>query len=556
MFIAILLAFAPVFVSSFAFAQTRAEYDAMLAQAQANISTAQEAVNQAQEAYSQAVASGVSLESEITAARQALANAQQAYETSLIPDPSWVRPTKEIQVGEEVTRSIQVATTSTVTRSELVPRTVSTVIPAGLIASVYNMQGYNNAPPLPTQDRLMFTTTVNNINFNWGGNRVMDIGPYEDTIVKFTGSIYIPENGVYGFYAPGDDGVQVIIDNTRIINDWYDKGGGGSMVTTDLSSGSHSITVWYYENGGGANVWLYWAKPGMGWEIVPASAFGEQVQETTVYDEVIIEEEVTTYTEEIITETVYHSETVPDMDAIHPSIKDPSLLPAILAAQAALDNLTNRKNENDAIVATLSNSLQVKQQELLIAEQELASIPKFIEPKPEKTVEPEPEPEATPEPEPKPEPKPEPSAKPEKEVSEVVSEIKTLTEVAPEDLTNAQVEQLVEAALVVFETAEQGSAEYQQALEALSVAAEADDPELPVALAAIPGAAEVLEVFNNFGNVGADMSPQIREQAEKTVIASVIAAQAAIGAVGAATSAATSAASATSSGGGTSRRIN
>ena len=106
----------------------------------------------------------------------------------------------------------------------------------------------------------------------------------------------------------------------------------------------------------------------------------------------------------------------------------------------------------------------------------------------------------------------------------------------------------------MFETATQGSPEYQQALEALAVAAEADDPELPAELAAIPGAAVVLEAFNNLGNVGADMSPQIREQAEKTVIASVIAAQAAIGAVGAATTAATSAASST--GGGTSRRIN
>ena len=160
-----------------------------------------------------------------------------------------------------------------------------------------------------------------------------------------------------------------------------------------------------------------------------------------------------------------------------------------------------------------------------------------------------PEPSAVPEPNQTETPKPEP--KPELRVDEAVSEISNLVDIAPEKLTDAQVEKLVEAALVVFETAEQGSPAYEQALEALAVAAEADDPQLPAELAAIPGAAAVLEVFNNLGNVGADMAPQVREQAEKTVIASVIAAGAAVNAV---TAAAASATSASSSGGGTSRR--
>ena len=180
------------------------------------------------------------------------------------------------------------------------------------------------------------------------------------------------------------------------------------------------------------------------------------------------------------------------------------------------------------------------------------------QPTPEPTLQPEPKPTLEPKPEisetPKPLPSPEPPAPslPEKP-EEIVSE---LLNVEPEKLTDAQVEQLVEAALETFETAKPGSEEYQQALEALAVAAEADDLELPQELAAIPLIGDVagaaLEVFNNEGNIGADMAPQTREQAEKTIIASVIAAQAAIGAVQAATSAATAAASTASS--GTTRR--
>jgi hypothetical protein len=176
------------------------------------------------------------------------------------------------------------------------------------------------------------------------------------------------------------------------------------------------------------------------------------------------------------------------------------------------------------------------------------------EPAPEPPAEPEPQPEPAPEPPVEPEPAPELAPEPPTEVT-AVEEISNLVETAPEDLTDAQVEQLVEAALVVFETAEQGSEAYEQALEALAVAAEADDAELPSELAAIPLLGDVagaaLEVFNNIGNVGADMAPEVREAAEETVIATVIAAGAAINAVQSATTAAASAAVTASGSSGT-----
>ena len=110
-----------------------------------------------------------------------------------------------------------------------------------------------------------------------------------------------------------------------------------------------------------------------------------------------------------------------------------------------------------------------------------------------------------------------------------------LEEIVPTDLSEAQVEALIEAALETFETAEQGSEEYEQALEALFVAAQADDIVLDEALAAIPLLGDVLggalEAFNFLGNAGADMSPQVREQSEKTIIASVIVTQIALSAV-------------------------
>lgn len=134
-----------------------------------------------------------------------------------------------------------------------------------------------------------------------------------------------------------------------------------------------------------------------------------------------------------------------------------------------------------------------------------------------------------------------------------------LTAVDPTQLTTAQAEQLVSAALETFQTAEQGSPEYTQALEALYLAAEQDDITVDPALAAVPvlGAAVqgLADAVNFLGNAGADMSPQVRKESKKIVVTAVVAAGAAVqAAAGAATSAAASSASSASSGAGSIRR--
>ena len=170
-------------------------------------------------------------------------------------------------------------------------------------------------------------------------------------------------------------------------------------------------------------------------------------------------------------------------------------------------------------------------------------LPPVVEPTPEPVVvEPSPEPPVV---EPTPEPKPEVPVLSEKPtVTETVAVMDELTTIAPEKLTDAQVEVLVAAAEATFLIAAPGSPAYEQALDALAVAAQADDLELPEELAAIPGAAQVLEAFNALGNVGADMSPKQREATKKQAIAIV-----AVGQVAAA-----SAAAAMSAGSASSRR--
>ena len=182
------------------------------------------------------------------------------------------------------------------------------------------------------------------------------------------------------------------------------------------------------------------------------------------------------------------------------------------------------------------------------------TIPPTEEPTPTPTPSEEPvEEPATPKPQPSPEPEPLPTPEIQPE-PELPVDIKT---VDPETLSDKEIEELVAAADAILATAEQGSPAYQEALEALAVAAQADDPQLPAELASIPGAEQVLEAFNALGNVGADMAPAVREEAEKTVIASVIATGAAVSAISASTSSGSSGSGASggsSGGSGSTRR--
>ena len=192
--------------------------------------------------------------------------------------------------------------------------------------------------------------------------------------------------------------------------------------------------------------------------------------------------------------------------------------------------------------------------------------PEPEQPLPEETQAPEPPAEQTPEPalpeapkvlpapEEKQAPPPLPEEKPLPELPiqppiETLEEhsiilIENISQLEPSELSGAQIAVLKAATLAIFETAQQGSPEYAQALEALVVLAQADDAELPAELATIPLLGDVagaaLEAFNAIGNIGADMSPQVREQAEDAVVASVVVGQVAASAAAAAVSASTS----------------
>jgi hypothetical protein len=136
--------------------------------------------------------------------------------------------------------------------------------------------GQNGSPYIPQGASPAITTNVSNIDFQWGGGSVLG-GPSEDVIVRFTGSIRSDSTQNISFLATADDGTKLYVDGILVASDWVDKGGGGTTTAPIAFTAGvpKTIELMYYENGGGANVFLNWDQSGS-MQIIPASAFTSQ----------------------------------------------------------------------------------------------------------------------------------------------------------------------------------------------------------------------------------------------------------------------------------------
>ncbi len=100
-------------------------------------------------------------------------------------------------------------------------------------------------------------------------------GQTEHTTARWTGQIEAPEDGDYTFYAIGDNGFRLFIDDEPVIDHWepdWDREQTSEPVT--LKAGEkHDFRLEMFQDFGGSNMFLRWSTPTMPKQLVPTTAF-------------------------------------------------------------------------------------------------------------------------------------------------------------------------------------------------------------------------------------------------------------------------------------------
>ncbi|MDX2130802.1 MAG: alkaline phosphatase family protein [Planctomycetota bacterium] len=89
---------------------------------------------------------------------------------------------------------------------------------------------------------------------------------------RFRGQITIPESGTWTFGVSSDDGVRVSVRGQVVCEDEGRHGPRLRSGKTTLAAGTYDIVVEWFNGGGGAALDVYWAGPGVPFQIIPTAA--------------------------------------------------------------------------------------------------------------------------------------------------------------------------------------------------------------------------------------------------------------------------------------------
>ena len=100
-------------------------------------------------------------------------------------------------------------------------------------------------------------------------------GQTEHTTARWTGNLTAPATGDYTFYAIGDNGFRMFLDDEPVIDHWVgDWDVEQTSETVHLEAGEkHTFRMEHFQDVGGANMFLRWSGPGIDKQVVPSSAF-------------------------------------------------------------------------------------------------------------------------------------------------------------------------------------------------------------------------------------------------------------------------------------------
>jgi PA14 domain/Bacterial Ig domain/CotH kinase protein/Chitobiase/beta-hexosaminidase C-terminal domain/Lamin Tail Domain/Immunoglobulin domain len=143
---------------------------------------------------------------------------------------------------------------------------VTTPVSQGLKAEYYNNRFL--ASPIA------FMRIDSTINFTDAGGTWVNFGGVgtDNFSVRWSGQVRPPTSGTYTFYTMSDDGVRLFVNGQPLVNNWTDHGPTENTGNISLTANQlYTITMEFYENGGGATAQLSWSGPSVAKQIIPVS---------------------------------------------------------------------------------------------------------------------------------------------------------------------------------------------------------------------------------------------------------------------------------------------
>jgi hypothetical protein len=110
------------------------------------------------------------------------------------------------------------------------------------------------------QGRPQATRQEAGIDYDWRGQSPLPGIPATNWSARWTGSFYF-DAGDYTFFASSDDGVRVYIDGHIVIDEWQEQSPQKHHNTfRGIGAGQHTITVEYFQLGGGSSCKVMWQR--------------------------------------------------------------------------------------------------------------------------------------------------------------------------------------------------------------------------------------------------------------------------------------------------------
>ena len=137
---------------------------------------------------------------------------------------------------------------------------------AGLNYAYYENNGsrwnvlpnFGNLNPVEESTVANFDISVRNRDLDWG--------------IEYTGYVEVPTDGIYTFYTTSDDGSKLFIGSTEVVDNDGKHALKEESGTIGLQAGYHSITVPFFQGGGGQGLTVSYEGPGIAKTTIPNSA--------------------------------------------------------------------------------------------------------------------------------------------------------------------------------------------------------------------------------------------------------------------------------------------